>query len=417
MGDGRICAASLCCALLAVVLLVPLVGCSTPEPSTVAYLRPTGLPAQTSNARVREPSALVFTRLQDQLQRSSLTIEQADRNRGLIVVTYAGSPGQFVDCGWIVQHGPQGLSKVPGASDQAVFQGVARADGANMRRNLKLDARSVVRLRPVGIYTDVFVDSVYVLTKSVGVEDTSGQERGRRNEVISFTTGGKGRFEAGTLCQPTGKLELLALDALPRSATVATGAGSGPVLASVDESGLACDGADQAYCELLEIVAPYREANTRQAFGLRLDVKTVDGLLYDGDLLVLDISFPTYNSYLHVAYLDRAGRVDPVIAGNQQIWPAQAANFVEETPHEIGEPFGVEAIVAIASEQPLFPRSRPRFERTSTYLSALREALADLQAEHPGTRIAATVILVRTAPRGDTTSAGVSSGPGRPIGG
>ena len=158
MDDGRV-GAALSCALLAVALLAPLAGCSSPEPATVAYLRPTGLPAQASNARVREPSAVVFTRLQDQLQRSSLKIEQADRRRGLIVVTYTGSPEQFVDCGWIVQQCPQGLSKVPGASDQAVFQGVAPADGANMRRNLKLDARSVVQIRPVGIYTDVLVDS------------------------------------------------------------------------------------------------------------------------------------------------------------------------------------------------------------------------------------------------------------------
>ncbi|HEX5078879.1 MAG TPA: hypothetical protein VFV80_06970, partial [Geminicoccaceae bacterium] len=337
-----------------------------------------------------------------------------DRRRGLIVVTYTGSPEQFVDCGWIVQQGPQGLNKVPGASDQAVFQGVARADGASMRRNLKLDARSVVRVRPVGIYTDVSVNSVYVLTKTVGLEDTSGQQRGRRDEVISFRTGGKGKFDAGTLCQPTGKLELLALDALPRSATVATTAEADLAVASVDENGLACDGADQPYCEALQITAPYREANTLQAFGLRLDVRTTDGVLYGGDIVVLDISFPTYDSYLHVAYLDRAGRVDTLIPGNQQIWPAQAANFVEETAHAIGEPFGVEAIVAIASEQPLFRRARPRSERASTYLSALRQALADLQAEHPGMRIAANVILLRTAPRDDATSAGVSSGSGRP---
>ena len=328
-------------AMLAAALLAPIAGCAAPEePATVAYLRPSGLPAQTPAARVREPSGLVFTRLLDQLQRSSLEVEQANRDRGLIVVTYGGNPEQYVDCGWIVQHGPQGLSKVPGSRDQAVFQGIAGADGATMQRNLKLDARSAIQVRPVGIYTDVFVESVYVLTKTIGVQDTAGQERGRRNEIISFTTGRKGKFAAGTQCQPTGKLELLALEALPRSAMVAATAESERSVNVVDESGLACDGGDQLYCEALEITAPYRQANTQQVLGLRLDVAASDGLLHEGDVLTLDISFPTYDFYLHVAYMDRGGRVDHLIPGTDQLWPAHAAHYVEETLYVIGEPFG-----------------------------------------------------------------------------
>lgn len=393
-------------ALLAAALLGPIAGCAAPEePATVAYLRPSGLPAQTPTARVRQPSGLVFTRLLDQLERSPLEVEQADRARGLIVVTYDGNPEQYVDCGWIVQHGPQGLSKVPGSRDQAVFQGIAGVDGATMQRNLKLDARSAIQVRPVGIYTDVFVESVYVLTKTIGVQDTAGQERGRRNEIISFTTGGKGKFGAGTQCQPTGKLELLALEALPRSAIVATTAESERSVNVVDENGLACDGADQLYCEALEITAPYRQANMQQVLGLRLDVAATNGLLHGGDILTLDISFPTYDSYLHVAYLDRSGRVDPVIPGNKQLWPAHAANYVEETPHEIGEPYGIEAILAIATERPLFSTPRPKLERGTAYLSALRQALANLKADNPETRIAANLILVRTEPRAPATSA------------
>ena len=93
----------------------------------------------------------------------------------------------------------------------------------------------------------------------------------------------------------------------------------------VDESGLACDGGDQLYCEALEITAPYRQANTQQVLGLRLDVAASDGLLHEGDVLTLDISFPTYDFYLHVAYMDRGGRVDHLIPGTDQLWPA--------TPH------------------------------------------------------------------------------------
>ena len=94
-----------------------------------------------------------------------------------------------------------------------------------------------------------------------------------------------------------------------------------------------------------------------------------------------------------------------------------AAHYVEETLYVIGEPLGTQAILAIASEQPLFPNPRPNFERTSSYLSALRQALARLKADNPEMRIAANLILVRTAPRGDTTGAGASSEPGLPIGG
>lgn len=211
------------------------------------------------------------------------------------------------------------------------------------------------------------------------------------------------------MCQPTGKLELLVLDALPDSAVVATASESAGVVDVVDESGLACDGADELYCEALEITAPYRRANTQQALGLRLDIADTDGLLYEGDTLTLDISFPTYDSYLHVAYLDRTGRTDHLIPGNAQLWPAHAAHYVEETLYVVGEPFGIQALLAIASEQPLFSRPRPNFERTTTYLGALRQALTELKADHPESRIAANLILVRTAPRPGTTSAGASS--------
>jgi hypothetical protein len=172
----------------------------------------------------------------------------------------------------------------------------------------------------------------------------------------------------------------------------------------IDESGLECGGADRPYCQALKITEPYRRANAQQMLGLRLDVPGSSGLLHEGDVLTLDISFPTYDSYLHVSYLDRSGRVGHVIPGNQQLWPAGAAHYVQETLYEIAEPYGIEAILAIATEQPLFPSARPRFEQTSTYLNALRQALTNLNADHPDTRIAANLLLVRTAPRVAATS-------------
>ena len=152
-------------------------------------------------------------------------------------------------------------------------------------------------------------------------------------------------------------------------------------------------------CAALEIIAPFADANRQQGLGLALS--TVGGAtLFEGDPLTLNVTFPTYNSFLHVAYIQLSGVVGHILPGAGQIWPANAKHYIERTDYEIAPPYGTEVILALATEQPLFATPRPEFEATEVFLAALRERLADLTATDPGTRIAADRVLVTTGPRG-----------------
>ena len=263
----------------------------------------------------------------------------------------------------------------------------------------------VIQVRPADPDALVAVDSTYVLTKIVAVD-----ERKSSPEFASFTTGKRGRFPAGTVCQPTGKLERLVLEGLP-AGTVSAGASFGPApapmaTAAPSDAALDCAGADRAYCEAREIIAPYQQANSQQGPGLQL--KTLAGAgaaLTEGDVLSFDVSFPNFNSYLHVAYFQRSGVVGNVLAGNAPVWPANVQHQVERTDYEIAPPYGVEMILAIATQQPLFPTPRPQFEPAANYLAALRQRLAELAATDPGTRIAADHLLIATRPRQPGVSA------------
>src|SRR5690606_37498703 len=101
-------------------------GCAgDPEPPRMVYLPPSGQPAQAGSVRVPHSRSVVWAQLLEHLRRGPFTIEQEDRARGLVVVTYVGAPEEHVDCGWIVENTPEGLSKTSGASHRTTF----RSDG------------------------------------------------------------------------------------------------------------------------------------------------------------------------------------------------------------------------------------------------------------------------------------------------
>jgi len=232
-----------------------------------------------------------------------------------------------------------------------------------------------------------------VVTKALEVA-TDGAPEGASYEVVSFSGAEQGRFTKGTVCRPTGALERVALGAATAGATRGVAAAPAPALE--------CAGADAAYCEAQELIAPFEAADRQQGLALT----TVGGaLLLDGDPLELDISFPAYASYLHVAYIQRSGLVGHILPGHGQVWPARAAHYVERTGYDIAPPYGVEMILALATEEPLFTPPRPQFEEAETFLPALRQRLAELAASAPGTSIAASHVLVTTAPRDATATA------------
>jgi hypothetical protein len=374
------------------LLLGALAGCATPaEPPEIRYLPPDGAPPQTGELRLPRSERLVWNQLLGGLQQSPLTVERADRQAGLIVTTYEGDPEPYVDCGWIMAYSPQNLVRTPATAAEAIFDRSGRAERLSVKRRLGLNGRLVVQVQPVEAGTLLSVDSTYVLTKALEVAQASGQPQERSYEIISFTTAEQGRFASGTVCHPTGELERLAAGAVAAAGT--RGVPAAPQIV------LDCAAADAPFCEARELIAEFEEANRRQDLGLALT--TVGGAtLFDGDPLALDVSFPNYASFLHVAYIQRSGVVGHILPGGGRLWPANAQNYVERTGYDIAPPYGVELILALATEKPLFVDPRPEFEAAEVFLAALRRRLAEVTTTEPGTRIAASHVLVTTETRG-----------------
>ncbi len=141
---------------------------------------------------------------------------------------------------------------------------------------------------------------------------------------------------------------------------------------------------DSPYCELRQLVDPLLERNRSERYSLRLSTGRAGGRYQEGEPLVLDLSAPGFGARLYVDYFLLDGSV-------VHLYPSNKAELRPYTPRgrlaigeggqnarrwEVSPPFGVEKIVAIASEQPLFDGLRPETERSLEYLPVLRERLA-----------------------------------------
>jgi hypothetical protein len=434
--------------LASTLLATAVAACTTGNPPEVGYLPPAAPPVNINRAVVGQPRELVWTQVIDHLQQAPIEIVQIDEQSGTIVGRYRGNPEPYVTCGWIVTHRPGDLAQVPAAIQHTTLDRIVDGNRMVLARDLRLDGRIVVQVTPQGEETVVTAESTYVLTKSIDTGYGGSNVRGRNTETLSFVTGEPGEFEKGTICQPTGALELAALGALPVMATThlargvaeareppaaietqpllpfepedtgeSPSAAAAPLAAPASEptaaveeapaptsATLECEGRDRAYCEMLEITAPYEEANRSQGFGLSIVPAGDRTRLEEGTELALDLRLPSFDSYVEVSYLQRDGTVGHILPASSERWPAGDTYPIRDTGYEIAEPFGLEMIVAIATEEPLFPPSRPRFEPIETYLADLRQRLLELRAAYPDGRIATGHVFVTTGPAASGSS-------------
>ena len=187
----------------------------TSRPPRLGYAPPSMPPAAPGLASAGQPADLIWNQLLDRLVQSSLQVDLADPERGIIVATYSGDPEPYVTCGWILVDRGGELEQVP-ASGEASFKRVVQGRRLEVTRDLKLDARLVVDVMPDRGGAAVETTSNYVLTKTLAAEP--GWPQDSAAEVISFSAGERGQFRKGTVCQATGALERTVLDVLPRVA-------------------------------------------------------------------------------------------------------------------------------------------------------------------------------------------------------
>lgn len=186
------------------------------RPPRLSYAPPEQSAARPDQAAARQPSGLIWNQLLDRLIQSPLELDLADPERGIIVARYSGDPAPYVTCGWILVERGGAVEQVP-ASGAASFKRVVQGRRLEVNRDLDLEARLVVEVTPERDGAAVKTTSNYVLTKTIAAANPDGRTGGRVQEVVSFSSGGRGEFAKGTVCQPTGALERTVLDVLPRA--------------------------------------------------------------------------------------------------------------------------------------------------------------------------------------------------------
>jgi hypothetical protein len=413
------------------VLGFAVAACAETAPPQVGYAPPVESPTKPGAGYVGRASAdLIWDQLLDRLQQSGLQIDLADRERGVMVATYSGDAAPYVTCGWILLYDGGEPERID-ASSEASFHRMVRHRSIEIGRDLRLDARLAVEVKPRGREALIETTGNYVLTKSVVAEDRSGRQRGQSHEIVGFSTGERGAFSKGTVCQPTGALEQTVLDIMPSAAQVAaqrttpvttrrstivrtelagddqpeqtsanddfqqqaraSSDSAQPAAAREDPSRqpLDCTIADKRFCAVLEVTDPYRRANEEQGLGLEVRRIEAGNPLVEGSDLGLDISLPGYEAYLALSYFLRDGSVHHVLPGRNWPWPAHAREFIGVPA--IGD---VEMVVAVASDVPLFATPRPPAEAAKTYLAELRGRLAELSGANGVAQIAASLLVI-----------------------
>jgi hypothetical protein len=221
------------------------------NPPRLGYAPPEGRPEAPDPAAARQPADLIWNQLLDRVIQSPLEVDLADPERGIIVARYSGDPAPYVTCGWILVDRGGEVEQVP-ASAEASFKRVVQGRRLEVNRDLNLDARLVVEVEPDGDGAAVETTSNYVLTKTVAAANAAGWTRSRAREVVSFSSGGRGEFSKGTVCQPNGALERTVLDVLPPP-TQARAAGDGrPAAGGGSVAGIG----PEARIEVTESTAP-----------------------------------------------------------------------------------------------------------------------------------------------------------------
>jgi serine/threonine-protein kinase len=155
---------------------------------------------------------------------------------------------------------------------------------------------------------------------------------------------------------------------------------------------------DIAYCQVLDIIQPI-SLPTSPFLGLALQDNATH--LKSHDLILPILKLPEFPAYLVVDYVSHDGSVahlypirgtpNLAFSGNASIRLGVSAR----DKIEVGPPFGIDLILALASSVQLFPSQRVREDETvQTYLPALQAAID--AAQRLGATLTGRVLAVET---------------------
>jgi hypothetical protein len=171
--------------------------------------------------------------------------------------------------------------------------------------------------------------------------------------------------------------------------------------------------ADKVFCPALDILQsispPFGSGEPRLALTLANDLTA----LRDGQHIRPRLVMPGFPAFARVDYIAHDGNVqhlypqiadrNGVVADKPRLLAAnEHLNLGDPPPGqpawEVGEPYGTDLIIAIASSQPLFDKPRPsNVERSDVYLRDLAAAVASARAA--GAHQVGNGLLVDTMPK------------------
>jgi serine/threonine-protein kinase len=168
-------------------------------------------------------------------------------------------------------------------------------------------------------------------------------------------------------------------------------------------------GVDRVFCPALTTlrpIAPAYGAPGGPHLGLQMDGKA---RLHDGEPVRARLVMPDFTSHLRVDYMGHDGSVQhlyPQLADPKSaitadpprtFGPGEALNLGHPS-WLIGEPYGTDMIIAIASSEPLFDRPRPgNAETAEVYLRDLQSSIDTLRRR--GARLAGAAVTLEALPK------------------
>ena len=156
------------------------------------------------------------------------------------------------------------------------------------------------------------------------------------------------------------------------------------------------------HCEVVAMLKPYQARNRDKQRGLAIQVKSArDGRLREGDLVVFQVTQPSFDGHLWVDYYTADGSVLHFNAGRspRRLAAGEQLELGQEIPSSwlVSPPFGTVLVTALASPSAFSENAdRPPYELASDYLLRLRGTLT---ANKDPERLVAEFLFLETIGR------------------
>ncbi|MDX6750931.1 hypothetical protein SH611_14005 [Geminicoccaceae bacterium 1502E] len=199
-------------AVLPALLLLAACAGKAPDPWAVtslerAYRPPAGDIAPSGRLALRAGLEPAIRAMAEALPAAGLEVEAVDLDAGRIAAVYSGEAEPWLDCGWFVPAGAADGEWLPATRLLARIVPPGAPSGTVALRQLRLDARLVVRGEPLGDLVELDSDVHYLVTRTFDVVAADGRVLRTERATLVFDTGQSGRLDENLRCRSNGRLE------------------------------------------------------------------------------------------------------------------------------------------------------------------------------------------------------------------